>query len=636
MKAKHLIFTLLALLVRMTAFAQTWTWIDDNGTKWDFSYEASGSNATLFKGTYTPCISGTIPTVLTIPTTVYVEETPYNVTAIGGGAFYGCSSLTSITIPNSITAIGDRAFSGCTGLTSITMPSSVTDIGSYAFYGCTGLTSTINIPDGVTYIGSYAFCSCTGLTSIKISNNVTSIRDCTFAECNSLTSITIPNGVTSIGAGAFAGCSDLASITIPNGVTSIGENAFSGCSSLTSSINIPDGVTSIGNNTFKNCSSLTSVTIPNSVTTIGDYAFYGCSSLTSSINIPDGVTYIGCYAFQNCSSVTSITIPNSVRYLLYNAFKGCSGLTSINIPNCVTSIQESTFSGCSSLTSINIPEGVTSIGTSAFSGCTGLTSITIPSSVTSIDNYAFNKCTSLTSVTILNPTPVSIYYSTVFPSRNNATLYVPYSTKAAYEAATYWQDFKEIIETNTVNVGSTGFATYCSPNALDFSGVTDIKAYVASDFDSGTNTLTLTRVTEVPAGEGLYIVGTVGSYEIPEITTDVVYSNLMKGVTRATTISPTDGSNTNFILSNGSHGVGFYTLSAEGELAGGKAYLQLPTASVADVKALNLVFDDDATGIDFNPAPSKEERVIYNIAGQRVSKAQKGLYIIDGKKVFIK
>ncbi len=135
MKAKHLIFTLLALLVRMTAFAQTWTWIDDNGTKWDFSYEASGSNATLFKGTYTPCISGTIPTVLTIPTTVYVEETPYNVTAIGGGAFYGCSSLTSITIPNSITAIGDRAFSGCTGLTSITIPSSVTYIGSYAFYG---------------------------------------------------------------------------------------------------------------------------------------------------------------------------------------------------------------------------------------------------------------------------------------------------------------------------------------------------------------------------------------------------------------------------------------------------------------------------------------------------------------------
>lgn len=276
------------------------------------------------------------------------------------------------------------------------------------------------------------------------------------------------------------------------------------------------------------------------------------------------------------------------------------------------------------MTSITI-EGNPCIYSEAFASCEELSDI---------------NCTSHTPPTFADEYGVGLpnaLYDDVFRESHieHITLYVPAGTVKAYTAAG-WTGFKEIIETNTVNVGSTGFATYCSPNALDFSGVTDIKAYVASDFESGTNTLTLTRVTEVPAGEGLYIVGTAGSYEIPEITTDAVYSNLLKGVTRATTVSPTDGSNTNFILSNGSHGVGFYTLSAEGELAGGKAYLQLPTASVAGVKALNLVFDDDATGIDFNPVLSKEERVIYNIAGQRVSKAQKGLYIIDGKKVFIK
>ena len=226
--------------------------------------------------------------------------------------------------------------------------------------------------------------------------------------------------------------------------------------------------------------------------------------------------------------------------------------------------------------------------------------------------------------------------SSVFSHRGNATLYVPSGCKSAYEAATYWQTFKEIIEIPAVNVGSTGFATFCSPVDMDFSGVSDIKAYIASGFNPSTGTLVLTRVTEVPAGEGLYIVGDEGSYDVPATTTDMVYSNLLKGVTTATTISPTEGDNTNFILANGSHGVGFYTLSAAGELAAGKAYLQLPTASVAGVKAISFVFNDgDETGIsNVKDVPSIEG--IYNLQGQRISQPRKGLNIINGKKVIIK
>ena len=175
-------------------------------------------------------------------------------------------------------SIGGHAFDGCRSLTSVTIPNSVTSIGSYAFARCASLTS-ITIGNSLTSIGHVAFSDCTSLTSITIPNSVTSIGKHAFYNCTSLTSITIPNSVTSIESSAFGGCTGLTSITIPNNVTSIGGYAFSCCSSLTSVI-IGNSVTSIGSSAFWNCTSLTSVTIGNSVTTIGYRAFLDCTSLT--------------------------------------------------------------------------------------------------------------------------------------------------------------------------------------------------------------------------------------------------------------------------------------------------------------------------------------------------------------------
>ena len=103
MKPKHFIITLLALLTSMTALAYEWT--DANGTVWSFT--TSGSTASIYKYTQRSAISGTIPADLTIPTTLYVDETPYTVTSIGGYAFYICLSLTSVNIPESVTTIGE-------------------------------------------------------------------------------------------------------------------------------------------------------------------------------------------------------------------------------------------------------------------------------------------------------------------------------------------------------------------------------------------------------------------------------------------------------------------------------------------------------------------------------------------------
>ena len=86
---------------------------------------------------------------------------------IGDNAFFGCSRLTSLTLPSGVTVIGSSAFENCSGLTSLTLPSGVAEIGSSAFENCSGLTS-LTLPSGVTEIGYSAFNSCSGLTSIYV------------------------------------------------------------------------------------------------------------------------------------------------------------------------------------------------------------------------------------------------------------------------------------------------------------------------------------------------------------------------------------------------------------------------------------------------------------------------------------
>ncbi len=438
---------------------------------------------------------------------------PDSVTSIGGGAFRNCTGLTSIIVVEGnskyhsagnciIETATNTLILGCK-TSVIPTDGSVTSIGEDAFFGCSGLTN-ITIPDSVTSIGNSAFFGCKGLTSVTIGNSVTSIGYMAFSDCTSLTSISIPNSVMSIDAGALRGCSSLETITIPfvgarpittdnynDGYKQVFgwifgyEKTESGkivkgavpqyVSSNVASTNIywyyiPTSLKTVvlGNTIqtipffgFFNCNWLTSITIPESVTSIGGSAFNGCTGLTTvnwnatectgaglysnpifqgcsnlaTVNIGDNVKFIPSYAFRNCTGLTSITIPESVKNIGESAFSGCTELTSIIVvkgnskyhsaENClietatntlilgcktsviptdgsVTSIGNEAFKGCTKLTSITIPDSVTSIGGSAFSGCTVLTSVTIPNSVTSIGWGVFDGCTGLTSVTIGN------------------------------------------------------------------------------------------------------------------------------------------------------------------------------------------------------------------------------------------
>ena len=107
------------------------------------------------------------------------------VTSIGDRAFWKCTNLTSVTIPDSVTRIGDRAFYGYSSLMGVTIPDSVTRIGLWAFRRCSSLTS-VTIPDSVIRIGEYAFSGCTSLTSVTIPVSVISIYNGTFEGCTSL------------------------------------------------------------------------------------------------------------------------------------------------------------------------------------------------------------------------------------------------------------------------------------------------------------------------------------------------------------------------------------------------------------------------------------------------------------------
>ena len=394
---------------------------------------------------------------------VTIPETAndYRVVSICDEAFYYCPSITSVIIPTSVLEIGERAFCGCKSLAQINLPETLKSIGSATFYGTA--VSSVVIPASVRSIGSVPYGECPNLTKIEVASGNTffDTRD----NCNAIISTqnnsliqgchttSIPSGVVSIGWMAFKGCSGMENLFIPKTVQSISSTAFELCGGL-KSIVVEDGNPVYDSR--NNCNAIIytpsntlvvgcqNTVIPEDIVAIGENAFMGCQNL-KEILLPKSVKSIGGHAFEDCKSLESVVIPEGVTTISYMAFYGCSGLKSVSIPESATSIGFCSFDGCSSLTEVVIPDYVTSLGNQAFMGCSSLEKVTLGAGITKMNYASFLYCDNLRTIISYIQEPFALQ-SGVFDYNKGTTLYVPFGTKAKYEATDGWNKFANIVE----------------------------------------------------------------------------------------------------------------------------------------------------------------------------------------------
>ena len=496
------------------------------------------------------------PQSVTIPSTISYANETLSVTSIDQGAFQGCESLTSVTIPDSVTSIGESAFSFCRSLTNITIPDSVTSIGNDAFYYCESLTdiyyagtksewggfqieifekTNIHCSDGCIFNGGPAIID--GLKYQLDSNNTATVIGYTGTPER----VTVPHTisyenetltVTSIGNNAFQNCTSLICVTIPDSITSIGSCAFDNCTSVTEVyyLGTVSQFKSIGFGINNKCITEGVIycidgTIFNVDTVIIDGLKYrlgrnntatviGYTGTPQNVTIPSTISYakvtltvtgILYNAFYECASLTNITIPDSVTNVGSNAFEKCTSLTSVIIGNGVTSIDYRAFCDCRNLTNVTIGNSVESIGKEAFDNCENLTRVTIPDSVTSIGSSAFCGCTNLTSITI--PDSVTSIGNGAFSSCRSLTDFTVDSNNANYssqDGVLFNKDKTELIQYPVGNKRTS----YSIPNS-----VTSIDYRAFNDCES---------LTSVTIGNSVTNIGNNAFYTCSELT-DVYY-----------------------------------------------------------------------------------------------------------------
>jgi hypothetical protein len=280
-------------------------------------------------------------------------------------AFWGCTSMTSVTIPNATGIIKEHAFAGCTSLETVDIPN-VTWLEQDVFEGCAALEA-VDFPL-VTSIGDHTFAG-TNLISVSLPK-VTKIDTRLFEGHTKLTSVSLPK-VTNISDAAFKDCTALTTLNLPE-ATYIGNKIFEGCTNLTS-VSLPK-VTNITRDAFKGCTSLTAVTFPN-VNNISEAAFFGCTGLTA-VTLPT-VTLIGKSAFKGCTNLTSVTCQNTGSNYIdigESAFEGCTSLSAVDLT--AGFIRSNAFANTGGTTLTVILEFSCNLGTDIFAG------VTVPKTVT--------------------------------------------------------------------------------------------------------------------------------------------------------------------------------------------------------------------------------------------------------------
>ncbi len=334
---------------------------------------------------------------------------PVGVFYIADSVFEGNTKITSVDL-NGASVIGNKAFYGCTSLKTVTDSEHVSACGAYAFFGTPYLESNkaetvtigsvllkgrasgkVTLPDNISAIAPYAFSYNTNITSVTIGDNIVSIGEGAFFECTKLKNVSVSKSVSHIGAYAFDSTEFLNSYT---GDFLILGNGILVSSNVTSSkVNIPETVREIAAGAFYLNNTMKKVTIPNSVTGISMRAFAKCSSL-ESVTLPESLIILDKEAFWNCSSLKNITVPSSVKIIGDSVFLGCTSITKASYYSDAP-VSNGLFAGCTSLESVIIASETTSLGQYAFYSCPSLNEISVPDTVKDISNDTFDTENSL-------------------------------------------------------------------------------------------------------------------------------------------------------------------------------------------------------------------------------------------------
>jgi len=444
---KKLMLAVAELMMAMGVFADNWT---DPETEITWTYSVEFGEACVVRASP---VEGDI----SIPSKLGER----NVTIIGDSAFYGCKSLTSVTIPEGVMDVRRYAFTGCNSMTNVAILGGVTSIGDYAFSGCSSLINMM-IPEGVTRIGKNAFGECSSLTSVTIPKSVVSIGDTAFRGCSQSLEFVVDVGnrdykseygflLSKNGLVLSAGTNISGVVTIPSDATSIDGFSFCRRSGLIS-VMIPPSVTNIGEYAFWECGGLTSVTIPAGVASIGKSAYLRCNGLRAvdfegappaalteaSISRDVAIRYNVAYedewlpvieecGFTNATPYVPHAFPDGGPYAeIVNGIEwtfvvakgearvggGCcksavpaSTEGVIEIPTIlggrkVTGVGDGAFANNERITRVVIPSGVYEIGEEAFWYCKSLTEVFIPEGLTTICKNAFWGCSKLEEVVL--------------------------------------------------------------------------------------------------------------------------------------------------------------------------------------------------------------------------------------------